>query len=179
MSQLEKKINSVPVGYTSVTPWIIAPSTEKMVLFLKNVFGAEELPNSRITNDKGIVIHYVVKLADAIIMLFDAREGWGPTPTFLNIYVPDVHKAYLKALEHGATSVTEITILWFGEKVCRILDPFGNLFWIVERIEEVDFTDPEVGKRAASPEAVSGINYIQLSLDEALKAQKLFFAQHS
>jgi uncharacterized glyoxalase superfamily protein PhnB len=150
-----------------------------MVIFLKSVFGAEEVPNSRITNEKGAIIHAVVQLADAMVMLFDTRDGWGSTPSFLNIYVQDVNKAYATALQLGASSVTEITTLWFGEKVCRILDPFGNLFWIVERVEELDFTDPEVRKRATSAEAISGISYIQQSLDEALKAQKRFFETHS
>jgi PhnB protein len=66
--------------------------------------------------------------------------------------------------------------LWFGEKVCRILDPFGNLWWINQRTEEVDLTNPEeVKKRSITLEAVNGIKYIQKSLDEAMKSQKKFF----
>ena len=101
---------------------------------------------------------------------------WAPTPSFLNLYVEDIEGTYQKSIELGATSVTDITKLWFGEKVCRILDPFGNLWWINERVEEVDLTKPaEVGRRASTPDAVEGIAYIQKSLDEALKTQKNFF----
>jgi PhnB protein len=92
------------------------------------------------------------------------------------LYVEDIEKAYQKTLQLGATSVTNITTLYFGEKVCRILDPFGNLWWINQRIEEIDFTKPEeIGRRASTPEAVKNIAYIQKSLDEALKSQKDFF----
>ncbi|RZJ23601.1 MAG: VOC family protein, partial [Acinetobacter sp.] len=116
------------------------------------------------------------KIGDALVMLFDSREGWPPSPSFLNLYVSDVEDVYQKSLKLGATSVTDITALWFGEKVCRILDPFGNLWWINERIEEIDFTKPEeIGRIASTPEAVQGIAYIQKSLDEALMAQKRFF----
>ena len=109
-------------------------------------------------------------------MLFDSREGWPPTPSFLNLYVEDVEEVYQKSLQLGATSVTNITTLYFGEKVCRILDPFGNLWWINQRVEDIDFTKPEeIGRRASTPEAINGILYIQKSLDEALKAQKRFF----
>jgi uncharacterized glyoxalase superfamily protein PhnB len=177
MSTKKENIATVPAGYTAVTPWIISSSTEKMIVFLTSVFDAVEVPNSRITNDEGRIIHVVVKLGNAMIMLFDAREGWGPTPAFLNVYVENIEKAYHKALELGATPVTEITPLWFGEKVGRILDPFGNLLWLNERTEDVDFTDPEIGKRAGSKEAISGITYIQQSLDEALKQQKKFFEE--
>ncbi|MDJ1469073.1 VOC family protein [Xanthocytophaga flava] len=166
-------VKTVPDGYTAVTPWIISPSTEKMIHFLTTVFDAEEVPNSRITDEEGVIIHAVVKIGNAMVMLFDARDGWGPTPTFLNLYVEDIEITYQKALALGATSVTDSTTLWFGEKVCRIIDPLGNLLWINQRIEEVDFTNPEeVKKRASSPEAIAGIAYIQKSLDEAIRKQK-------
>jgi uncharacterized glyoxalase superfamily protein PhnB len=176
MKNEAQKIKTVPENYTSVTPWIISPSSIKLIGFLKAAFDAEEIPNSRITNKDGIIIHAVVKIGDSMVMLFDSRTGWASTPTFLNLYVADVESAYQKALEFGAKSVTNITRLYFGEKVCRVLDPFGNLWWINERVEEIDFTQPgELEQRASTPEAIDGIAYIQQSLDEALKAQKFFF----
>ena len=170
------KIKPVPDQYTAVTPWIISPSSARMVQFLEAAFAAQEVPNSRITNEAGMIIHVVVRLGDAMVLLFDGREGWGPTPSFLNLYVEDVEQTYQKALKLGAISVTEVTELWFGEKVCRVLDPFGNLWWINQRVEEVDFTNPEIGQRASMPEAIAGISYIQQSLNEAMLRQKDFFA---
>jgi len=170
------KIKTVPEHYTSVTPWIISPSSAKLIEFLKAAFEAEEIANSRITNEEGIIIHVVVRIGDAMILLFDSREGWPPTPSFLNLYVENIETAYQKTIKLGATSVTDITALYFGEKVCRILDPFGNLWWINQRIEEIDFTNPaEIGQRASTPEAIKAITYIQTSLDEAMKTQKSFF----
>lgn len=170
------KIKIIPENYTAVTPWLISPSSADLIEFLKSAFDAEKIDNSRIINEDGIIIHVVVKIGDAMVMLFDARDGWAPTPSFLNLYVDNVERTYQKAIELGAISVTDITELWFGEKVCRILDPFGNLWWINERIEEIDFTNAEeVQKRASTSEAMNGIMYIQKSLDEALKSQKQFF----
>lgn len=175
-----QKIKIVKEHYTTVTPWLISPSSAKLIEFLQTAFDAQEIPNSRITNEDGIIIHAVVKIGDAMVMLFDAREGWAPTPGFLNLYVEDVEKTYERSIALGATSVTDITALYFGEKVCRILDPFGNLWWINQRMEELDFTNPEeIGRRASTPEAIKGIAYIQKSLDEALKAQKSFFERRS
>jgi len=171
-----QEIKTVPENYTSVTPWLISPSSAKLIDFLTAAFDAEEIIGSRITNAEGLIIHVVIKIGDAMVMLFDSRDGWAPTPFFLNLYVADVEVAYHKAIEFGATSVTDITRLWFGEKVCRILDPFGNLWWINERVEEIDFTKPgEIGRRASTPDAKHSIAYIQKSLDEALKTQKSFF----
>jgi PhnB protein len=172
------KIKIAPDNYTSVTPWIISPSSAQLIGFLKSVFNAEEVLNSRITDHDGVIIHVVVKIGDAMVMLFDSREGWDPTPSFLNLYVQDIDETLEKALKLGATYVTEITELWFGEKVCRIIDPFGNLWWINQRMKEVDFTDPEVGKKALTQEALDAIAYIQKTLDESLKAQKRFFQKN-
>lgn len=171
-----KKVKPIPENYTSVTPWIISQSSVDLIEFLENAFDAAEIPNSRITNEDGVIIHVVVKIGNSLVMLFDSREGWSPTPSFLNLYVEDIEKVYQKALQLGAASVTDITTLWFGEKVCRILDPFGNLWWINQRIEEIDFTDSEeIRQRSNTEEAIKGIEYIQKSLDEALKSQKKFF----
>lgn len=100
------------------------------------------------------------------------------TPSCLNFYVHDVEKAHAAALRLGAVCVTNITTLWFGDRVCSILDPFGNLFWINQRIEELDFTNSETAKRAVSDEATGGINYIQQSLNQAMKTRNKFLTQH-
>lgn len=169
-------IKKVPENYSAITPWIISSSSERLIEFLTAAFEAEEIPNSRLKNETGAIIHVVIKIGDAMVMLFDSKEEWGTSPSFLNLYVDDIEKTYQKSIQLGATSVTEVTTLWFGEKVCRILDPFGNLWWINQRIEEVDLTNPEeVKKKSTTPEAVNGIKYIQKSLDEAMKIQKNFF----
>ncbi|TYP99114.1 putative glyoxalase superfamily protein PhnB [Tenacibaculum adriaticum] len=171
-----KKVKTIPDNYTSVTPWIISKSSEEVIEFITEAFDAKEIPNSRILNEEGKIIHVVVKIGNAMVMLFDSKKEWNPTPTFLNLYVEDIEKVYRKSLQLGALSVTEITNLWFGEKVCRIIDPFGNLWWINQRIEEIDFTNPdEVKEKASMPDAVLGIAYIQKTLNEALLSQKIFF----
>ena len=174
-NDVNKNIKIVPDSFTSVTPWIVSSSTSKMIEFLTIAFEAEEVPHSRITNEEGVVIHAIVKIGTAMVMLFDSRQGWSPTPSLLNMYVEDVEKVYRASLKLGATSVTDITTMYFGEKICRILDPFGNIWWLNQRIEEIGTA--EIKRRAATPEAAKGIAYIQKSLDEALRAQKAFFAE--
>lgn len=170
------KLKPVPDHYTTVTPWLVSPATAPLIDFMQAAFGAQEIPHSRLTDQAGVIIHAVVQLGDARLQLFDSRPGWGPTPSLLNLYVEDVAQVYQQALALGATSVTDLTELWFGEKVCRVLDPFGNLWWLTQRLEEVDFTNPEIGQRASTPEAIAGIAYIQRSLNEAMLAQKQVFA---
>ncbi|SCC07063.1 PhnB protein [Chitinophaga costaii] len=80
-----QKIKTVPDNYTSITPWIKSPSSANLILFSQGAFNAEEIPNSRIINEEGKLIHAVVSKGNAFVMLFDAREDRAPTPAFLNL----------------------------------------------------------------------------------------------
>lgn len=51
-----QKIKTVPEHYTSVMPWLISASSADLIEFLKAAFEAEEIPNSRITNENGVII---------------------------------------------------------------------------------------------------------------------------
>ena len=71
-----------------------------------------------------------------------------------------------RALEAGATSVTEVTHLFWGDRVGRVRDPYGNLWWIQARVEEVD---AEMERRAGEEEWIERMAYVQVSLDRELE----------
>jgi hypothetical protein len=70
-------------------------------------------------------------------MMFDAEPDWPPTPGFLRLYVADAGGVHRQAVAAGGTSVTEVTHLFFGDRVGRVRDPLGNLWWIQTRIEDL------------------------------------------
>jgi hypothetical protein len=70
-------------------------------------------------------------------MMFDAQPDWPPTPGFLRRYVPGAAAVHHKAVAAGGTSVTEVTHLSFGDRVERVRDPLGSLWWIQTRIEDL------------------------------------------
>ena len=162
-----KATESVPQGYHTVTPWIVAPDASKVIAFMEKVFDAHETEGSRMLNDDGSIGHVEVKVGDSAVMLFDSKPGWPETPSFLRLYVEDAEAAYKKALKAGATGVTETTPLFFGEKVARVRDPWGNLWWIHQRVEEVD--PAEMEKRMNDPSAMKAMQYVQESLDRAMR----------
>jgi PhnB protein len=162
-----RPIAAVPPGYHTVTPWIIVGGAAQMVAFIERVFGGKEKEGSRMLNPDGTIGHVEVQLGDAAVMLFDRKDDWIPTPAFLRIYVEDAAATFTRAKDAGATVVTEPTPLFFGEKTGRLRDPWGNLWWVHERVEELDW--PEMQKRLADPEAQKNMRYVQASLDEALR----------
>jgi hypothetical protein len=99
-------------------------------------------------------------------MMFDSKSEWSPTPGFLRLYVEDGDAVYRQALEAGATTVTEVTELFFGERVGRVRDPFGNIWWIQQRLENL--TPEEIGKRAGEGKYTDAMQYLQSTLDREL-----------
>lgn len=160
--------NRVPEGYTTVTPWIIVRGAENLLDYLKAAFDAEEL--SRLYNEDGLIGHAEVRIGDAVVMLFDAREAWPPTPSFLRLYVADGDAVYQRALEAGGTSVTEMTELFFGDRVGRVCDPAGNIWWIQTRA--VDLAPEDMAQRAQEQAFNSAMQYVQRSLDQELSRRK-------
>lgn len=133
---------------------------------MKEAFGAEEKEGSRMNNEDGTIAHVEVQIDDSVVMTFDAKDDWPDTPGFLRLYVKNGDATYQRALEAGATSVTEMTDLPFGDRVVRVRDAWGNIWWIHQHIEDVDADD--MAKRASDPAAIEAMRYVEESLDSEL-----------
>ena len=55
--------------------------------------------------------------------------------------------------------MTEVTHLFFGDRVGRVRDPLGNVWWIQARVEEV--STEEVHRRLADPVFTAAMRYVQ------------------
>jgi len=157
--------STIPEGYTTVTPWIISADTPQLLDFIVAAFDGVEL--GRMANQDGSIGHAEIRIGDAIVMAFDAPSDLKPMPAFIRLYVPDARKGFAKALEAGATEVTKPTLLAFGDRVARIRDPLGNIWWLQQRVEEVSET--EMQQRWGDPRWSEPMAYVQNSLTEALK----------
>jgi uncharacterized glyoxalase superfamily protein PhnB len=169
MTTKPNPIRPIPEGYHMVTAWIIVKDAAKFIDFLQEAFGAKETEGSRVYNQDGTIGHAEVRMGDTVVMMFDAKEEWPPTPSFFRLYVEDGDAVYQRALEAGGTSVTEMTELFFGDRVGRVRDPWGNIWWIQERLEDVDFA--EMMKRAGEQTAIEAMRYVQESLDRELRSR--------
>jgi hypothetical protein len=81
MTAQPNAVPPIPEGPSTVMPWIISRDTAKLLDFLKQAFGAQEL--TRLYNEDGTIAHAEAKIGDSIVGGFDAREGWPDTPCFL------------------------------------------------------------------------------------------------
>ncbi|POX63117.1 VOC family protein [Streptomyces sp. Ru62] len=143
-------VKPVPHGYQTVTPWIISRDAVQLIDFMKRAFDAEEL--ACLADKDGRIEHAEVRIGDSAVMMFDARPEWPPTPGFLRLYVEDADEVHRQAVAAGDTSVTEVTHLFFGDRVGRVRDPLGNLHWIQTRVE--DLSSQQMERRLGEPEFI-------------------------
>ena len=147
----------VPEGYHSVTPFIVAKGAARLLDFMKEAFGAVEI--ARVANETGAIGHAETRIGDSVVMTFDAKPDWPDTPSFLRLYVADCDATHQQSLKAGATSVTEPTDMAWGDRVSRVRDPLGNLWWIMTRMENVD--EAEMNKRFGQQKYIDAMKYVE------------------
>jgi PhnB protein len=161
-------VRPVPEGYATVAPWIVTRDTAKEIEFLTAAFDGEEL--GRMHAEDGSIVHAEVRIDDFVVLLFDTKDDWPATPALLRLYTKDIDEVFQKALRAGATSVTELFNSPWGDRGGRIRDLLGNIWWLVEHIEDVE---PEIqAQRWADPEYIEAMRYAQESLDQELSGRR-------
>jgi uncharacterized glyoxalase superfamily protein PhnB len=151
------RLPHVPEGYGTVTPWIICRDAARLIEFVGRAFDATEI--ARVINDDGTIGHAEVRIGDSIVMMFDGLPEWGDTPAFLRLYLDDADRIFEQALAAGAEPVTNVTELFWGDRVGRVRDPLGNVWWLQQR--GADLAPDEIAARAVQPEFVEAMQYVQ------------------
>jgi hypothetical protein len=71
-----------------------------------------------------------------------------------------------RAIAAGARVVTQPTMLAFGERVARVRDAQGHLWWMHAHV--ADIAPAELASRFADPAAQEAMAYVQRTLREEL-----------
>src|ERR1700722_2177850 len=127
-----RRVNPVPDGFRTVTPYLIVSDVPNLVDFLKRVFDAEE--TNRSTGGSGGGIHSEVRIGNSMLMIGGGGPGlsWKgvSAPTAFHVYVDDTDAVYNRALDAGATPIVPVTHHEYGERSGSVIDPFGNHWYI-------------------------------------------------
>ncbi len=74
------------------------------------------------------------------------------------------------AVAHGAQVVTELSDSAWGDRGGRVRDPFGNIWWVTGRVEDVG---PDLAwRRMSEPKYAESMRRDQETLDAALSGRK-------
>ncbi len=148
-----KKAQPIPAGYHTVTPYLVCNGAAQAIDFYKKAFAAKEL--LRMPGPDGKLMHAEIKIGDSHVMLGDEVPQMGATSpatlkgtaVHLFIYSKNVDKAYAQATGAGATGVMPPADMFWGDRYCKLQDPFGHCWSIATHIE--DMTPKEMNRRGA------------------------------
>jgi PhnB protein len=150
---MPKSVNPIPSDAAQVTPILVVKGGAKAIEFYQRVFGATEV--IRIDDPNGKVGYADLKIGKAHIMLSDespeldslAPGAFGGSPVAIHVYVEDVDDVTARAVKAGARLVKPVEDQFYGDRAGRIIDPFGHLWWISSRKENL--SPDEMKRRAA------------------------------
>lgn len=128
-----KATGHLPPGLRSVTPYLHIRGADRMIDFLKQAFGAEE--EFRAQSPGGPIHHAEIRIGDSAVEMGEAHGEWQPMSAMFYLYVNDVDAWHQRAVEAGATSISEPADQPYGDRVGGIRDPFGNDWYIGAPIE--------------------------------------------
>jgi PhnB protein len=155
--------------YNTVSIWITTKNTDKLIIFLKTAFNAKEI--GRAYNADGSIGHAEVQIGDSKILMFDSKPEWPTFRSLIHLYVENADEIYEQALKAGAKSMTKLTTQFLGDRGGRVLDPFGNIWWINSHVEDVSAEEME--RRAKQKEFIEAMDYAQKSFNPFLPADYL------
>ena len=123
-----------PKGLNSVNVYMHPLRAEPVINFLKRAFGAREI--AKYASPDGVVHHAEIRVGDSVVEMGEAQGKYPLMPTMFYLYVPDCDAVYQRALQAGATSISEPVDQPYGDRNGAVKDAFGNQWYISTHIKD-------------------------------------------
>ncbi|MBL4980789.1 VOC family protein [Pseudomonas fluorescens] len=143
-------VKAIPDGYHSLTPYMGIDKAGEAIDFYKKAFGATQV--MRLDMPDGRVGHAELRIGDSSLMLgtpcdqMALRNPDEHTSIGLHLYVEDVDAQFQRAVDAGATVVSEPKDQFYGDRSASVKDPFGHLWFLATHKE--DLTEEQIRQRA-------------------------------
>ena len=149
MSSPAQQLETTPAR--SVSLYMCVANASAAIDFYCEAFGAKEL--MRLTEPDRKIGHAEMKIGNSMMMISDEYPEFnvvspkviGNSPVTLHLYVNDVDDVAERAMEAGALIIRPVEEQFYGERSGRLVDPFGHIWIISTRIE--DLTPEQMQKR--------------------------------
>jgi PhnB protein len=140
---MDTAVRAIPLGYHSVTPYLMVKGGVEALEFYKKAFGATEL--LRIPGPGGKIMHAEFQIGDSIIMMADEFPEMGavsPTtlkgsPVGIHLYVEKVDEVFAQAVAAGAKVERPLQNQFYGDRSGALVDPFGHKWHVASHVEDV------------------------------------------
>ena len=118
---MNKRNEFTPEGWHTLTTRIVVHKVPQFVEFLRRVFGA--------IGDYRPDLPTVMSIGDSMVMISEAGIR-KPMTAFLYVYVEDADEIYRRAIDAGATSLEEPSVMPYGDRRGMVEDAWGNIWQI-------------------------------------------------
>ena len=150
----------IPGGGSVLNTFVVIDNASDCLSFVLEVLGGHEIESARTPMPDGKLIHSEVDLGGVKLMLADRLDGWATRPGLLQVWVADVQATLDAGAEYGAEVVTPATPFYGETTLGRMLDPFGNLWWLFA---------PAPGQADPEPSWEGGSDVVFSTIDEQMK----------
>ncbi len=148
-------VSPLPAGYTTLTPFLVIDGARAAIDFYVSVFFATvvsvmDLPGGGVAHAE---LDFGGELGAGRLQLSDPNPTYGlvapatdgdSVTHSMAIYVPDVDAVVARAQAAGATLREPVTTFVTGDRFGSVLDPFGQRWSVMTRVEDVS---PEEAER--------------------------------
>ena len=121
----------IPPGFHTVTPYFFVEDAPRFLDFLLQGLGgveiARHLEGDRIANAQ-------VRLGTSMVMLSEASPAFPAMPASYYLYVDSADDAMARAMTAGGKKIMDVANMPYGDRQGGLKDPWGNLWWISERL---------------------------------------------
>lgn len=136
------KVEPIPAGYRSLTPYFIVKDAAKAIEFYKKAFNATEIMRA---DHNGKICHAELKIGDSMLMLAEefpemgclAPSATSASPVSLLLYVENVDAVVADAVAAGAKLSRPIENMFYGDRSGMLEDPFGHRWCVSTHVEDV------------------------------------------
>jgi len=122
----------VPEGFATVTPYLFVDDAEAFGEFVKTALGGREV--GRTSGPDGTVANLQIRIGDATLMISEASDRYPAMPSAFYLFVDAADAAMARAIQAGANLEMEVMDMSYDDRQGGVRDPFGNLWWISQRL---------------------------------------------
>jgi len=136
-------VKPVPQGFHTATPHLVIRGAADALTFYTKALGAEE--RFRMPGPDGKIVHAEIQIGDSILMIGEeapqmgavSPKQLGGSPVTIMLYVNDVDTWFNRATKAGCEAKMPPADMFWGDRYCKVTDPFGHNWAIATHKEDV------------------------------------------
>ena len=129
----------VPKAYKQqLVPQLAIENAQAAIDFYKNALGAEQIDFAIDPSGKK-VWHCSLRVGDSVFFVNDTfpEMGGSASSSTMWLYVQDCDAAFERAVAAGAKATMPVTNMFWGDRMGRIVDPFGQKWTIATHVKDM------------------------------------------